>query len=1069
MARLAAQENMLYYPTPVSQIVKFARHASMYKNSVTILDPCCGEGIAVKALADEWNSRNGRTIGVELDKVRAKDAASRLDGLYCTSIERINIVEGRAHIIFANPPYDEVKGERVEIEWVSQLADMMQVNDYLILVLPNHFYNRSKWERKLLLTMYHKNLRLYRRSYYDEPIGAIPFDPVEYPRFKQAFIVLQKTYRAELLREMPVEENLDDFSKTIVLEPQSESIYDRTNPKLLLEITEGKEFESVITPENYRYIFGESSSDIPVQPLQEMSAEIMAVNIAGGMFSGIEIDNMIIRGGTRVETKEFEVEKDGAKEYHEKDELIAFIAALNTETGELEEYASTSEEFGEQIERLAELIAEKMKKDNPPVFQKDRDMHRYKSVLEEVRSPRVMPGSNDGLLEPQMEKAATIMHGYNVSKLKSVTLIGEMGTGKSVTSLAVAWASVKHRPSHLQKVVILLPPKTDLVEKWGEEEIDNAFRDIPHTTIELTSISDVQRAFATNGLVFMLIRETMAKRTSGWGKIKFSPKCHNCGKPYRPVNREGEEEVKAGEQTFCSECDTKLFQFTRTGKAAKKDVIETLEEYVDKHYEKPTKDIRNLVGDHIKAWNGHLYPQGRAYASVATYIKNHFTDAYFLIVDEAHQYKGGDTARGYASGALLAGAYRSLVMTGTIYNGYASSLFYTLYRSQYIFRESWGYDDSGRFVAYYGLQERITKEKKSENTWSGYTKRTTRVEEKPGVHPAMVTMMLPYVVFMKLAEFDGQIPPQESFTLFVEQESETMAQVTDYLGKIKSAAKDEMMDEEIHSMSLMSQFTWANSGVHDVTPLGDSVKSSATGEEFHLHPIYSEMTKKEEAILRLVQQEKQQGYPTLIFYSQFDRRPIQNRLIPLFQKYGMKLVPMPASVNARKPFIVKSLEEGADAIFCNANLVREGIDLLMFRNIIWASPTPDSILVSQANQRTHRLGQTEKTKVFYLGWNNTYQAEQWTRTAEKVSAMSTMHGDVRSGLAALLGTENLVTQVQASMIEFDTYASDMTIDDLPPLQALDNVVEEEPIPIAAEEWRPRDMAEINKAQQMSMF
>ena len=844
-----------------------------------------------------------------------------------------------------------------------------------------------------------------------------------------------------------------------------------------------------MSEDNYHLIFGESSGDVPVQPLQKMSTEIMAVAIAGGMFSGIEIDNFIIRGGTRTETKEFTTKTEsGATEEHEKEELIAFISELNKNTGELVQYPSTSEEFGNQIERLAKLIAEKMERDNPPVYNHELHFAKYEADLMEIRSPHKIPGvEHDGLLPPQFEKAATILRGYDTG-LKSCVLIGEMGTGKSVTSLAIAWASVKHRPAHLQKVIILLPPKTDLVDKWGAEEIDMAFRDIPHLTVELTSIDDARKAFAHEGLTFMLIRETMAKRTSGWENIKKTRRCHVCGREYKAVNAHGGEVTKEKEFSFCSECKndgvvTKLFTFSRTGKLAKKDSFVDVKDYIRKRYEPKNKkegeQIQSIVEAHLEKWHADYNFDGRAYASVASYIKDHYSGKYYLIVDEAHQYKGADTARGYAAGAIMAAAHRSIIMTGTIYNGYASSLFYTLYRSQYLFRNQWGYDEQSRFVAFFGLQDKITKSVGGEGSWSGYAKKITRVEEKPGIHPSMVTMMLPYTVFMKLSEFDNHIPPQESYTLFVDMDNKPFSKVTEFLSDVKSAAVDELTDESIKSMSLMSQFTWANSGSWDVYPDGDIIASSATQAVFTLAPSKVYMTAKEEAILRLVQFEKRQGFPTLIFYTQFDRRPIQNRLMKLFTDYGMKLVPMPASENERKPFIIKAISEGADAILCNANLVREGIDLLMFRNIIWAAPTPDSILVNQANQRNHRLGQTEITKVYYLGWNKTYQAEQWTRTAEKVSAMSTMHGDVRQGLAALLGTDNLVTQVQERMIDFDTYASDLKIDDLPELIKAESVTivkkqEEKPIPVKvveAEEWRPRGWEEFEgaSAEQLSFF
>lgn len=1075
MARIAAQENMLYYPTPVSQIEKFARIFKSHDRNIRMVDFCCGEGLALKALADFWQVRS-RLVGVELDKFRAKNAESVLDDVLACAFENVTLVGGKINLIFANPPYDNRDGERVEIGWIERMADMLERDQYMVLVLPNHYFNGSQWEKKLLLTMYHKHLSLFETGY-EDPVGVIPFDDDEYPAFKQGFLVLKKTWSKKLLQEMPVMKNLDEYNKTHYL--SWSSYQDKEDPQFKIEDVV---YESLITPDNYHLVFGESAHDVPTRPLQEMSTEIVAVAIAGGMFSGIEIDDRIVRGGTRTVTSTYEVVTDTGTEKHEAMELVAFVSMLDAKDGTLVQHPSDTEEFGIQIEKLSGLIADKLKKDNPPLYNPSF-LDLYRDDLMELHSPRNI-GEDDGLLLPQLEKAATLMHGYKFG-LHSSVLIGEMGVGKTLTSLAVAWASVKHRPSHLQKIVVLLPPKADLVEKWGAEEIDMAFSDIPHTTIEITSITDAQKAFATDGLVFVLIRETMAKRTSGWEylpethDIRGNERCHNCGDVYKPLNKFGNEPKRLNEFTYCSECGTKLFQFSRTGKVAKKDTIETVEEYVDRWYPsdmEPEERLKviEIVREHFKINpKASMSFKGRAYASVANYIKDHYHARYFLIVDEAHQYKGGDTARGYASAALMSACWRSLIMTGTLYNGYASSLFYTLYRSQYLFRNDWGYDEQQRFVSFFGLQEKITKEKDSVGSYSGYSKSITRVEEIPGIHPNMVTMMLGYVSFMKLAEFGKCIPEQESFTLFIEPDKKAESDIRKYLTEIKNRAVEEMRDETMRSMSLISQLTWANSGVWDTYPMGDHVESSVSGEIFTLPESKVYMTAKEEAILRLVQGEKRKGYPTLIFYGQFDRRPLQNRLIPLFKDYGMKLVAMPASVKSRKPFILQALENGADAIICNANLVREGIDLLMFRNIIWAQPTTDSILVSQANQRNHRLGQTEKTKVYYIGYQGTYQAEQWTRTAEKVQAMATMHGDVRTGLAALLGTANLVTQVQQTMIDYDDYASDLTLDDIPALVLPEEnatIAEEEPKSIEVD-FRPRGWEDATQDMfvQVSLF
>jgi hypothetical protein len=371
----------------------------------------------------------------------------------------------------------------------------------------------------------------------------------------------------------------------------------------------------------------------------------------------------------------------------------------------------------------------------------------------------------------------------------------------------------------------------------------------------------------------------------------------------------------------------------------------------------------------------------------------------------------------------------------------------------------------------YGLEQKITKQIKKEGqySWSGYNvKNSTRVKELPGIHPAMIAMMLPYTIFMKIEDFGKPEYDKAEFTLFTDLGKTPEEKITRYLNAIKEEAIDQMKSDG--SMSLMSQLTWAKAAVYDVYPIGDDV------DGFGLPPIEPAiLAPKEEALLRLVQWTKKDGYPSLIFYIQTDRRPIDIRLAHWFTKYGMKLRYMPSTVNKRVEFIEDALNSGADAILCNPNLVREGIDLLQFGAIVWYGVTPDAILVDQANARIYRpLIQDHSVKMFYLGYNGTYQSEQWTTTAKKVAAMSAVHGDIRKGLAALLGEDTLITTVQDQLIKYKRVDSQLTLSDLPELEVWEpkiqkeiEVVKEDPIEVT-DEWKPK-VCNNENAVQLSLL
>ena len=87
--RLAAQSKGGYYPTPERVVDMIAGlidtpygHHNYNRETLRILDPCCGGGDAVAQLAEELRFRGNipvETYGVELHRDRAQQAEERLD------------------------------------------------------------------------------------------------------------------------------------------------------------------------------------------------------------------------------------------------------------------------------------------------------------------------------------------------------------------------------------------------------------------------------------------------------------------------------------------------------------------------------------------------------------------------------------------------------------------------------------------------------------------------------------------------------------------------------------------------------------------------------------------------------------------------------------------------------------------------------------------------------------------------------------------------------------------------------------------------------------------------------
>jgi superfamily II DNA or RNA helicase len=74
-----------------------------------------------------------------------------------------------------------------------------------------------------------------------------------------------------------------------------------------------------------------------------------------------------------------------------------------------------------------------------------------------------------------------------------------------------------------------------------------------------------------------------------------------------------------------------------------------------------------------------------------------------LIADEVHQMKGQSTDQGYALGALVRGCSKTLALTGTIYGGRATSLFFLLHRLSPRVRTEFKWNDGQKWAERYGI------------------------------------------------------------------------------------------------------------------------------------------------------------------------------------------------------------------------------------------------------------------------------------------------------------------------------------------------------------------------------
>lgn len=165
---------MGYYPTPLSVVNTIAQWISVPDAPYRILDPCCGEGLAVSHLASILGGQ-GETWGVELSPGRAQAASGRLDRVIQGDWFNVQVTEKSISLLYLNPPYDhDGEDRRMEIAFLRQTLDTLVPGGVLVYIVPQRLLGYEIVAK--MLAGYFENL-VSRR-----------FPDGEYERFHQVVV-----------------------------------------------------------------------------------------------------------------------------------------------------------------------------------------------------------------------------------------------------------------------------------------------------------------------------------------------------------------------------------------------------------------------------------------------------------------------------------------------------------------------------------------------------------------------------------------------------------------------------------------------------------------------------------------------------------------------------------------------------------------------------------------------------------------------------------------------------------------------------------------------------------------
>src|SRR5262245_776614 len=144
MARMEAEAKLCYFPAPPEAVAGICEHLTTNSDKpkeVQILDPCCGEGLAIKQIADHLQIPYSNVHCVEMDEGRAEKARENLPGARVLGPASFlsTAISGQSFgLVYCNPPFgDELGGGRREEQaFAEQCKRLVAHRGTLVMVLP---------------------------------------------------------------------------------------------------------------------------------------------------------------------------------------------------------------------------------------------------------------------------------------------------------------------------------------------------------------------------------------------------------------------------------------------------------------------------------------------------------------------------------------------------------------------------------------------------------------------------------------------------------------------------------------------------------------------------------------------------------------------------------------------------------------------------------------------------------------------------------------------------------------------------------------------------------------------
>ncbi len=348
--RLAAQAKGGYYPTPervVDLIADLIHTPTGYyyreRETLRILDPCCGAGDALQRLAerlDRPESVSIETYGVELHRDRAEQAEGRLTRTLASDLFATSIANGAFGLLLLNPPYDfDNEDKRTEHAFLTHTTRYLAESGLLVFIVPRQ---RLAVSARYLSTHYGR-MRCWafpspEREVFDQVVlfGYRKDDPV--PDAAAESMVLEWAHG----EPEPLRSRRDSYSYgeyTPATTPSGDVLFTTRTVDPVAAATEARRSGLWANTEITDTLW--PATDNRTRPLMPLRRGHLAMLVAAGF-----LDNLVLKGdGRRIlvkgrTSKEMELVEDSPEKEVHREKLMTTVVALDLDGGEITDIAA---------------------------------------------------------------------------------------------------------------------------------------------------------------------------------------------------------------------------------------------------------------------------------------------------------------------------------------------------------------------------------------------------------------------------------------------------------------------------------------------------------------------------------------------------------------------------------------------------------------------------------------------------------------------------------------------------------------------------------------------------------